>query len=419
MEHVIPIRKINQAYQFVLKNQRSNFYRNKYKKYNLPKKISSLDDFQKLPFLTKEDLAITPPFKRLFLPLRKIVCVEPTSGTTGKNLLILQGYPKEERLIWEKDLQEYKVKSLMSLSPTLNISSRIQSNIRAGTLLISGDIKNLELSAQIAADLEIDAVKTSPSILLGFLEHLEKVYSLKRIKYVSLGGEFCTSQMVNFFKKKLPNSQVRFTYGGAETLRRGYQCKFLSKSSLFHPIRDLYIEIIDPETGELLPEGEDGEIITTNLSLDVLGTPLLRYRTQDAGSIKKYNCACGANYILNLSGRANFDLLKIGGAVIHVQSIQNALSKAYISGNDFKLHVFERVVNGKFYISLELELVLGTDNNLRLLADRISRAFYITPKLTLQDFVSHGLFSPLKILPVKKIERKTGEKIRHIIAHTK
>lgn len=414
--------KISRVLSFVLKSKRSDFYRNKYKEFDLPKTIKSHEDFLKLPFLLKEDLVNTGPLERLFFPFSKVIAVEPTSGTTGVPLIMLTlSYPQHQKTIWRQILMEFNVRRILILAQPINAYHRSQLLKMKKLFFSIGDPRNLNLTARVAAELNIDAIRTSVSLLSAFIPYLEKVYDLNMLKYILLGGEFCTSQRLNFLRKKLPKAEMQFHYGGAETRGRGYQCKFLSKINpqYFHPFSNFYFEFVD-EKNNVLPEGLEGEIVVSSLVPD-LATPLLRYKTGDLGFLKKKKCKCGEESLLVLKGRSNYDSLKVGGTVIHAQSLQNAISRSLFDIDDYKLHVYEKERRGKIFVELVLEVALRNKKvgSMDLLAKKVSENLFLTPTLTLEKFVEKEIFLPLTIKIVKDLGRDHSEKRSYIVSHLK
>lgn len=425
MEDAVTPAKLQKIYNFVLKSRRSDFYRNKYAGFSLPQRINTFEDWQKIPFLIRKELFDTLPLERLFIPEEKIVSVEPSSGTTDKPLVMLMtAYPKKQRWVFEKYIRELRVQRILVLASPFQAYHWTRTFQPKGIFLFIGDIYNPFLTAQIASQIKPQGIRATPTILAHFLPYLDKVYNLREIKYVNLGGEFCTKQRVQELQKKLTQAKFYFRYGGSETGNRGYQCNFLTETGNpqhFHPSPGLYFEVIDTETGGRLPKEKAGEIALTTLPPVMHPTPLLRYRTGDSGILRDYSCSCGASLLLELTGRANFDSLKVGGILIQSQKIQDAVSKvSHLVENDFRLHVYEEKRGSGAVILLELELILKgkkRTETISFLEKKISENLYLSLTATLTDLVRRGLCLPLKIKPVKSLEAKSGEKKKYIISH--
>lgn len=424
MEDQTTLGELQKILKFSLESRRSDFYRKKYVGHKLPKVIKKFEDFQKIPFLEKQELLDVSPNRRLFLPFRQVTAIEPTSGTTDKPLLMFTGpFSKKQRQVYEKYFKKLKIKKLLILLSPIQAYHRAQALGIKGVTMFIGDVRNLALTAQIASQVKIQAIRTTSTILADFLTPLSKVYDLNKITYVVLSGEFCTSQRAQSLKEKLPRAKIYFSYGSAETLIRAYQCDFLARENpqYFHPFPDFYFEIVDPRTGKNLKNGEEGEIVLTTLAPTTHPTPLLRYHTGDLGILSKRRCPCGKRYLLEVGGRASYDSLKIGGVMIHAQKIQDAVSKfSHLLKPDFQLHVYEKKLGSKIVVSLELELMLKDDKKpqtLSFLEQEISKNLYLTPNLTLAEFVKQGIFLPLEIKPVASLNLGVGKKKKYIIPH--
>ncbi len=201
-------RKIKKVLEFAWSNPYSSFYKEKYKKAGVKsiKDIKTWDDFDKLPYLTRDEIVEAGPEKFLFFPKNKIVSVGLSSGTT-KNKLPLVIFIHRFTKAYEKGHTKYKelkIKSMMQLYQPFSAQHRYKHDVDfmgKNTTITMGDINNLEVSAKIAARLKIDTLKTTPTILYRFIPYLKKEYDLKKIILVCLGGEFCSEQKALFFKK--------------------------------------------------------------------------------------------------------------------------------------------------------------------------------------------------------------------------
>lgn len=409
MRNTSTLYRIKKILDFLWSSERSDFYR---KKFQIKPSIKTWEEFEKLPFLTKNELLTTPPQKRLYLPFQKIVAFEVSSGTTDKPLVIFDGEAfGEQRRVIEMYLNKCHVKTLLTLLAPINAFMRTQVLKPKGTLMVVGDLRNLPLTAELVEHGQIDGIRSTPTILSDFLPYLEEKDLAKNIRLVLLGGEFCTTSRFSFLKKKLSNAKIYFSYGSVETLNRGYQCEFLATKSnpqYFHPLSEFYYEIIG------------SELTVTNLTIATQATPLLRYKTGDEVEISAYKCRCGQKQLLKLVGRANWDQLRVGGGVLHVQTLENVLSKfPQTRGKDFRLHVFEKAKEGFMVVSLELEVVIDDKNekNIKFLEKEIAKNLYLSPNLTLEDFIKKGIFSPLVVKARESIEGKRGDKKKYIISH--
>ena len=200
--------KVKKILKWVWDNPYSSFYRDKYRRAGIEslRDIKTVEDFQKLPFLEREEIVKTNPYDRLFIPREKVSSIWISSGTTdSKNpTIILHGplHPIQIKL-FKEHTSRLKTKSTMILFSSLANQARLQREWgflkNKDGMIVAGDINNLLLSAKIASQLNIDSIKITPTILSYFIPYLAKELDLNQITYIFLGGEFCSEQRVNYF----------------------------------------------------------------------------------------------------------------------------------------------------------------------------------------------------------------------------
>lgn len=427
------ISKINEVLKFILESPYSSFYRNKYKN-QIPKKIKFYEDFQKIPFLTKDDILAVHLNKRIFVPEEEISRYSFSSGTTAaKKVTILphtsatfKNSAKYDIALDEEKMKKMGVRHILIALPSS--SGPFLRHIewpRKYTKVIPTDVNNLKLVATIARELKINCVVSSATILDFLIDLLKEVnFNLSQIKCISLGTEFCSVQKMEYFKGEFPNAKIYFGFGSSETGKRGYQCEYLAQKnpSIFHPVPHLLLEVVN-EKGEVLPAGEIGELVYTNLEAGAF--PLIRYKSNDYGSLKKESCQCGNTHILYVGGRARYDFLKFSGVALHTQAIANAVKNVsqYVE-QQFQMHVFEKKENGKLMPQLELhlkfkkEFTKDKDNYYlkKTLKNKISANLRLSAKNTLKDLVEQNVFMPLEIVFLKDWPANQGKSI-NIISH--
>lgn len=414
-------KKIKTIFEFVWNNPHSSFYKDKYKKAGIKsiKGVDSFGEFEKLPLLTRNEILKAGPYNFFFLPQNKVGEIGFSSGTTSNNLplVLFQSQITKKYLKKRyKKVLELKVKSHMMLYSTLSGQQRFSSwkyFWKDGLKLAWGDINNLELTAKIANRLKIDAIQTNPTVLYYFLPYLKKEYDLSKIKLIIIGGEFCSEQKAQFLKSNFKDAFFEFTYGGMETRGKGYRCDYLSKLAprFFHPFSDFYYF----ETVE--NNGQDELVMTT---LDIEGTPLIRYRTGDAVRLYEEACKCGKNARMEVFGRLEHDSLRIQGSLIHSELVSKAITNfsQYLATPDWKLHVFEEKTGGKILPKLKLQLVPNKNSAKikKLIQTGVSKSLFMSSKLTLSDLVKKGVFLPLEIefLEEFPMELKRKQIISHL-----
>lgn len=423
MDDKAVLRKLQKIYNFVIKSRRSTFYRKKYLGSNSPKLIKSFADFHKIPLLQKTELLGVDPFDRLYTPESRVGKITIGSGTTNVNkplITFLGKYDNYKRKIFVKLFKKLGIKRVLFLRPPMRIDSFWLHSVPDDLQFIMGDTYDFPATIQLISRVGVDAICSIPTILARFIPQFEKAYDLKKIKWVELRGEYCTRQTYIELKNKFPKALIQYRYGASEIGFSTSQCANLANigPEVFHPLRVFYFEIINPESGQPLGYDKEGEIVVTHLSFEPM--PLIRYRTGDLGVLRQKKCPCGEELLLEVGGRAQFDRCKVAGVIIHAQRVQDAVSSAQdVVDQDFRLHVFERKEQGEVLPYLEIEVIPKKEDRRSdfkaLLAQKISQNLFLTPNLTLANFVQKGLFLPLGVKIVKSFPRDIKRK--YIVSH--
>ena len=311
------------------------FYRSKFQEAGLePSEIKTLADLQKLPFTTKQDLRDNYPFGMFAAPMSDIVRVHASSGTTGKPTVV--GYTRTDLNTWA----EIIARALTCAGTTKNSVIQIAygyglftgglgvhygaERVGASVIPISGG--NTQRQLMIMKDFGTTVLACTPSYAVYLAETLEKMGEDRanfKLKYGIFGAEPWSEKMRQELEKRLEISAVDI-YGLSEVIGPGVACECQEKQGL-HIFDDHFIpEIIDPVTGETLPEGEKGELVFTTLTKE--GFPVIRYRTRDLSILTKEPCACGRTHIRmhKVFGRTD-DMLVIRGVNVFPSQIETAI----------------------------------------------------------------------------------------------
>lgn len=299
-----------------------------------PEDIQSIEDVHKLPFLTKSDLRDAYPYGLLAKPLSECVRIQSTSGTTGKRVVAF--YTQHDIDLWEdccaraimaaggtkEDVcQVCYGYGLFTGGPGLNGGSH-----RVGCLTLPMSSGNTERQIQFMRDLESTILCCTPSYAAYIGETLHDMgYTAEDIKLKAgiFGAEPWTEEMRRDIEKSL-GIKAYDIYGLTETSGPGvsFEC---SEQTGMHINEDHFLaEIIDPETGEVLPEGEKGELVFTSLTKEAF--PLLRYRTRDICVLSRKKCSCGRTHVKMSKpmGRSD-DMLIIRGVNVFPSQIETVL----------------------------------------------------------------------------------------------
>ena len=332
--------------------------------------IKSIDDLHKLPFLTKADLKEAYPYGLLALPLDDCVRIQSTSGTTGKR--VVSFYTQSDIDIWEeccaraimmtggtrKDVCQVSYGyGLFTGGPGLNGGSH-----KVGCLTIPTSSGNTERQIMFIMDLQATILCCTPSYAAYLGESMrEKGYTPETIplKIGIFGAEAWSEEMRRDIEKTLGIKAYDIN-GLTEISGPGVSCECVPQDGMHINEDHFYPEIINPETGEVLPDGELGELVFT--CLDKKAFPLLRYRTRDICSLKREKCSCGRTHVrmTRLKGRTD-DMLIIRGVNVFPSQIETVLLKNGYAAN-YQIIVDRVNHTDTFDINVEMTPDMFTDN---------------------------------------------------------
>lgn len=362
-----------------------------------PEDIQSVDDLHKLPFLTKSDLRDAYPYGLLAKPLSDCVRIQSTSGTTGKRVVAF--YTQNDIDLWEDCCARAIVAAggtnedvcqvcygygLFTGGPGLNGGSH-----KVGCLTLPMSSGNTERQITFMRDLGATILCCTPSYAAYIGETLHDMgYTTDDIKLKAgiFGAEPWTEEMRRSIEKSL-GIKAYDIYGLTETSGPGvsFEC---SEQTGMHINEDHFIpEIINPDTGEVLPDGEVGELVFTSITKEAF--PLLRYRTRDLCVLSRKKCSCGRTLIKMSKpmGRSD-DMLIIRGVNVFPSQIETVLIEQGYTPN-YLIEV-DRVNNtDTLDISVEMnpeqfsDKVKDMQQQERALAEAMKTMLGINPKVHL------------------------------------
>ncbi len=299
-----------------------------------PDDIKSIDDIKKLPFLTKDDLREAYPYGLLGTDLKNCVRIQSTSGTTGRRVVAF--YTQHDIDLWEECCARAIVAAggtnedvcqisygygLFTGGPGLNGGSH-----KVGCLTLPMSSGNTDRQIQFMMDLKATILCCTPSYAAYIAESLaERGYKPEdnHLKAGIFGAEPWTEEMRKSIEKNL-GIKAYDIYGLTETSGPGVSFECEEQSGMHINEDHFYAEIINPNTGEVLPDGSKGELVFT--SLDKQGFPLLRYRTRDICILTREKCSCGRTHVKMCKpmGRSD-DMLIIRGVNVFPSQIETVL----------------------------------------------------------------------------------------------
>jgi phenylacetate-CoA ligase len=338
----------------------SEFYKKYYAGINIGD-IKSMDDFKKLPFTDKEDLREAYPLGLLAVPDEKIVRIHSSSGTTGAPVII--PYTQKDVHDWAVMFKRcYETagitgKDRIHITPgyglwTAGIGFQAGAEL-LGALAIPMGPGNTDKQIKMMIDLKSTVICATSSYALLLAEEIEKrgVRDKICLKKGVIGSERWGEKMRKRIAGEL-GVELYDIYGLTEIYGPGIGIN-CQKQDAMHMWTDyFYYEIIDPKTGDTLPEGATGEIVITTLCKE--GAPLIRYRTHDLAKAIPGKCECGLDYprIGTIIGRSD-DMVKVRGAIIYPSRVDELL--ATIEGVSSEYQIMIDHLNGKDILTLFFE----------------------------------------------------------------
>ncbi len=299
-----------------------------------PDKIKTLSDIRHIPFTNKSDLRDTYPFGLFGAPLKDIVRIHASSGTTGKPTVV--GYTKSDldnwsemmaRIVYGVGANEDTIVQIAfgygMFTGALGLHYGLE---KVGAAVVPCSSGNSEKQLMFMRDFQTNCLVATPSYAL-YLSELAKEsgYPMSdyHLRLGLLGSEGCTPEMRDQIERNW-GMFVTDNYGLSETGGPGMSGECMERDGL-HINEDFYLcEVIDPDTGEVLEPGSTGELVVTTLTKE--GIPMLRYRTKDITRINYEPCKCGRTTARmdKIKGRSD-DMLKIRGVNVFPSQVESVL----------------------------------------------------------------------------------------------
>ena len=347
------------------------YYRKKMEEKGVtPADIKSVDDLHKLPFVTKADLREAYPYGLMGKPLKDCVRIQSTSGTTGKRVVAF--YTQHDIDLWEdccaraivavggtkEDVCQVSYGyGLFTGGPGLNGGSH-----KVGCLTIPTSSGNTERQIMFIRDLQSTILCCTPSYA-AYLGETVKEMGLTPDQIPLKAGIFGAEAWSEEMRQDIQNTlgiKAYDIYGLTELSGPGvsFEC---SEQSGMHINEDHFIaEIIDPETGEVLPEGAKGELVFTAITKEAF--PLLRYRTRDICTLSRKKCSCGRTHVKMSKpmGRSD-DMLIIRGVNVFPSQIESVLINAGYPAN-YQIIVDRANHSDTLDVQVEMTPEMFTDN---------------------------------------------------------
>lgn len=380
----------------------------------LPADIKSLSDIAKLPFTKKQDLRDNYPFGMFSVDMDQIVRIHSSSGTTGKPTVV--GYTEHDMDVWAEVMGRVFTMGGLTCKDILQNSTGY--GLFTGGLGFHNAAERMKIAVipsstgftsrqlLLLRDFGATALTGTPSFALHLAE-VAKTEGYDIAKDFKLRvGFFGAEPASEGLKNEIANVwgiDYHEVYGLSEIIGPGVasSCKH---SHLLHINEDhFYPEIINPKTGEVLPEGERGELVITTLTKQ--GLPIIRYRTGDITSLTRIPCRCGRTLgrIESIVGRSD-DMLLINGVNVFPSQIEHVLSKQEGVSLNYQIIADKKGFLDKLEVDVELDE--------HLISDDVS--FLGNLKKTLEHALLNNLYInvEVKLVAPKSLQRSEGKAVR-------
>lgn len=380
-----------------------------------PDKFKTLEDIRHIPFTVKTDLRDTYPFGLFAVPQSKIVRIHASSGTTGKPTVV--GYTKNDLDNWAEMIARIATAAGADENTIVQIAFGYGMFTGAlglhyglekiGATVVPCSSGNSEKQLMFMRDFKTNALVATPSYAL-YLSELAKEagYPMSdyNLRLGLLGSEGCTPEMRDQIEKNW-NMFATDNYGLSETGGPGLSGDCELRCGMHINEDFYYCEIIDPNTGEVLPEGSEGELVVTTLTKE--GIPMLRYRTKDLTRIHYEPCACGRTTarMEKIKGRSD-DMLKIRGVNVFPSQVESVLVGMESIGPHYQLIV--RRENFSDTLEIKVELIDGG------LLERYSELLELQNKIRSKLKAVLGIETKISLVEPKSLERFQGKAKRVI-----
>jgi len=393
------------------------FYRKQFEAAGItPGDVQSLQDLQRLPFTTKQDLRDNYPFGMFAVPMENVVRIHASSGTTGQPTVV--GYTARDVNTWACLM----ARSLMAGGATRGdiihnaygyglftggLGAHYGAEkLGASVIPVSGG--NTKRQVVIMKDFGPTILTATPSYALHLAEVAEEMgvsFRDLKFKYGIFGAEPWSEKMRGEIEEKLGMAAVDI-YGLSEVIGPGVAMECHEAQKGLHIFEDHFIpEIIDPETGEVLPYGETGELVFTSITKEAF--PVIRYRTRDITSLNPEPCICGRSMVRmnKVSGRSD-DMLIIRGVNVFPSQIESVLMEM----QNVEPH-YQLVVDREGQLDI---LTVMVEVSEAMFSDEVKTLQSMEKEITknIKDYL--GVSAKVKLVEPKAIARSQGKAVRVI-----
>jgi phenylacetate-CoA ligase len=372
-------------------------------------KIKTLKDIEYIPYTTKADIRDTYPFGLFGQPMKNIVRIHASSGTTGKPTVV--GYTRNDldnwsdcmaRLVTAAGATDEDIVQIAFgyglFTGALGLHYGLE---KIGATVVPTSSGNTEKQIMLMQDFRTTALVSTPSYAQYIGEKAKEMGVIDNInlKLGLFGSEGCTVEMRDQIEKTL-GLFVTDNYGMSELMGPGVAGDCRERCGMHINEDHFYAEIIDPKTEEVLPRGSQGELVITTLTKE--GIPMLRYRTKDITRIDYEPCKCGRTFarMEKIKGRSD-DMLKIRGVNVFPSQIESVLMKFDNIAPHYQLVITRKDFSDRLEVKAELADESLTGNCAEL--EKLTGSIHHNLKTVL------GIDTKVTLVEHKSLERFQGK----------
>ena len=407
--------------QVAMTYDKVEWYRNKMDEMGVsPSDIQSLDDVRKLPFTDKTVLRDTYPYGLFAAPLDEIIELHASSGTTGKPIVV--GYTHRDMDVWSDCIA--RLAMMAGVKPGDRCQMAFGDGMftggfglhyglqKLGCMMIPAGSGNTDRHLQMINDYGTTVLIATPSYALHMCEIGEKKgfdWASSSLRIGLFGGEPCPPKMKEEIERRM-HITCTDNYGLTEVMGPGVSGECLCSRDMQHIAEDHFLwEVVDPKTGESVPEGTEGELVIT--PLDKEGIPVLRYRTHDLTYVITEKCECGRTHArMKKVRKRSDDMLIIRGTNVFPSQVEDILSGIKGVTPFYRIEVDNETGLDRMKIKVEIEPSALSDSYEEM--NRFRKM--IATKLKETMLVA----SEVQLIEPGEIERSFG-KTKHVVDHRK
>jgi phenylacetate-CoA ligase len=381
----------------------------------IPEEINSIKDLQQIPFTTKATLRDNYPYGMFAVPLREVVRIHSSSGTTGKPTVV--GYTRNDLKHWSELMARVLAAAGVTKDDTVQIAFDYGLftggfGFHYGAELIGASVVPTSLAApekqiHIMRDYRTSVLACSPSFALAIAEKLKEL-KVNPNELVMRIGIFGSEPWSEKLRSRIQNDlfiDAYDTYGLSEIMGPGVASECDQKNGL-HLFEDHYIaEIIDPDTGRVLAPGEIGELVLTTITKEAM--PMIRYRTGDVTTMIENPCSCGRKSLrlARFTTRSD-DMFVIHGVKLFPSQIESILANVEHTEPHYQI-IIERE-GGMDELEIQVEV------SEKIVFDEVKTLMKIQEEIKQRILEEYGIHVKVKLVEAKSLARSQG-KIKRVI----